>query len=304
MSGRPGTGRDPIARIGVVRATQPELIAEMLGRRRRRPFAEIRGPLLMLTADATARGVLGAGGSPTAMADREDFLRRLAAALENPGIDGLIATADVVEDLAGLGLLDRRLVAGSMNRGGVAGSVFESDDRFTAYGAEAIGRAGLDAGKLLFRFDPQDEATLRTMVAAAAAIDALAALRLPVLVEVFSRPLEIPLLVQAAAIASGLGGTSAYTWLQLPVIKGIEQVLAATTLPVLLVGGDPTPQQLPRWRQLLERPRVRGVVIGRGLLYPDGGDVAGAVAAVVGALKPERTRPPARSNRPEPPAGR
>ena len=45
--------------------------------------------------------------------------------------------------------------------------------------------------------------------------------------------------VRACAIAGGLGSTSAYTWLKLPVVEDMERVLAATTLPVLLLGGDP-----------------------------------------------------------------
>ena len=40
-------------------------------------------------------------------------------------------------------------------------------------------------------------------------------------------------------IAAGLGASSAHTWLKLPVVDDLERVMDATTLPTLLLGGDP-----------------------------------------------------------------
>jgi hypothetical protein len=79
-----------------------------------------------------------------------------------------------------------------------------------------------------------------------------------------------------------LGATSAYTWLKLPVIEEMERVMAATTLPTLLLGGDPgadAEKTFEGWRRAMEIPQVRGLVAGRALLYPGDGDVAGAVDA-------------------------
>ena len=45
-------------------------------------------------------------------------------------------------------------------------------------------------------------------------------------------------MIRALTIASGLGTTSAYTWLKVPVVKDMEQVMAASTLPALLLGGE------------------------------------------------------------------
>jgi 5-deoxy-glucuronate isomerase len=72
------------------------------------------------------------------MADRYDLLSRLLIALGRPGVDGLLATADIVEDLLLLGALDGKIVIGSMNRGGLQDAVFELDDRFTGYDAATI----------------------------------------------------------------------------------------------------------------------------------------------------------------------
>ena len=94
--------------------------------------------------------------------------------------------------------------------------------------------------------------------------------------------LSAPAVIRSVAIASGLGATSGYSWLKLPVTEGMEEVMAATTLPTLLLGGDPAgppADTYARWAAALALPGVRGFVIGRALLYPHDGDVAAAVDA-------------------------
>ena len=76
-------------------------------------------------------------------------------ALGRPGVGGVLGTADVLEDLLLLGALDGKIVIGSMNRGGLAGAVFEIDDRFTGYDAAAIARMGFDGGKMLLADRPR-----------------------------------------------------------------------------------------------------------------------------------------------------
>src|SRR5439155_3821723 len=100
------------------------------------------GRLFIIAADHPARGALRAGARPMAMADRMDLLERLSLALSRPGVDGVLGTADIIEDLLLLGVLDDRVVIGSMNRGGLAGTAFEMDDRFTGYDARMIARRG------------------------------------------------------------------------------------------------------------------------------------------------------------------
>lgn len=281
---------DLLERLPSIRSSAPHRVAEALGRRLRRPSAiGPGGTLFLLAADHPARGSLRIGDDPFAMADRADLLRRLLLALERPGVDGLLATADIVEDLALLGALDGKVVFGSMNRGGLAGSIFELDDRFTGYTAEAILREGLDGGKMMVRIADGDPGSLATLTACARAIDQLAAHRLPAMVEVFAalrdgdrvRNEDDPdRLARALAIASGLGGTSAYTWLKVPVVEDMERVVRATTLPVFLLGGDPgvdSTETYRRWETAMAYPQVRGLVAGRSLLYPPHGDVARAV---------------------------
>jgi DhnA family fructose-bisphosphate aldolase class Ia len=273
------------------RARSPELISARAAGRKRRPLLRADGRLMIVAADHPARGALGVRGVPGAMADRYDLLARLLTALSRPGVDGLLATADIIEDLLLLGALDDKVVIGSMNRGGLHGSSFELDDRFTGYDPATISSMGLDGGKMLTRIDPADPGTVRTLEWAARAVTDLGSRQLIAMLEPFiSRrvdgtvvnDLSAQAVIKSVAIASGLGATSGYTWLKLPVLDDMAEVMAATTLPVLLLGGDPdgpAEQAYARWKAALAQPGVRGFVVGRTLLYPEDGDVAAAVDA-------------------------
>ncbi|MFE0514744.1 deoxyribose-phosphate aldolase, partial [Streptomyces sp. NPDC058964] len=246
-----------------------------------------------------ARGALGVGGRTLAMANRSDLLERLCVALSRPGVDGVLATADILEDLLLLGALDGKVVMGSMNRGGLAGSVFEMDDRFTGHRAQDIERLRFDAGKLLLRIDHTDPGSLTTLESAARAVDDMAARRLPLFVEPFvsrrtggavRNDLSAQAVTRSIAIASGLGGTSAYTWLKLPVTENpddMAEVMETSTLPAVLLGGEVGDDQegaYERWRKALRLPTVHGLVVGRSLLYPADGGVERAVDTAVGLL--------------------
>jgi DhnA family fructose-bisphosphate aldolase class Ia len=280
-----------------VRTRRPGAIVEA-ARQRQRPASLFNehGKLMVIAADHPARGALRAGSRGLAMADRVDLLDRLCLALSRPGVNGVLGTPDIVEDLLVLGALDGKVVIGSMNRGGLAGTAFEIDDRFTGYDAEGIAAMGLDGGKMLLRIDPGDAATVATMQACAHAVDELAGRRLMALVEPFiahrvdgrvRNDLRADAVGRAVAVASGLGRTSAYTWLKLPVVEDMERALSASTLPALLLGGEVSEDPdatFAAWQQALRHPTARGLVIGRTVLYPVDGDVESAVDTVVGLL--------------------
>jgi hypothetical protein len=283
------------ASIAQVRRDDPGAIAKRLRERPRFPgFAGI-DKLLVIAADHPARGSLSVAGDERAMADRHDLLRRIQVALSRPGVHGFLGTADLVEELALLGALDHKLVLGSMNRGGIAGTTFELDDRFSGYDARGVAEAGLEGGKMLLRIDPDDAASVATMEACARAVDELAERGLIALVEPFwssridgkvRNDLSADAVIRSITIASGLGRTSAYTWLKLPAVEEMDRVLAATTMPVLLLGGevgagDPSDQP---WRAAAASPAVAGLAVGRALLYPPDGDVAAAVDEAVELL--------------------
>ena len=284
---------DELRRILDARATDPASIAEAAAARRPGSLLGARDRALVIAADHPARGSLRAGADPMAMADRADLLTRLVEALARPGVTGVLGTADILEDLLLLGALDERGVFGSMNRGGLAGASFELDDRFTGYTVDAIRRFGFDGGKMLLRVDLADDRTAPTLEACAKAVGGLADAGLVAMVEPFlssraggvlRNDLSVGAATTALTIAAGLGHTSAYTWLKVPVIgdggDDMAQVLAATTLPTLLLGGEVSAEPdatYARWDKALRHPTVHGLVVGRSLLYPPDGNVAHAV---------------------------
>ena len=230
------------------------------------------------------------------MNSRTDLLDRLRAALADPGVDGVLATADILDDLLLLGALEDKVVFSSMNRGGLAGAQFELDDRMTATTAAATAAARMNGGKMLCRIDLDDPGTVSTLEACARAIDELAAHGLIAMVEPFlstrvdgkvRNDLSPDAVIKSVHISQGLGSTSAYTWMKLPVVDEMDRVMESTTLPTLLLGGDPADpdEAFASWEKALALPSVRGLIVGRTLLYPADDDVSSAVATAVSMVR-------------------
>ncbi len=288
--------RDRLDELTDTRVRRPASIVEGWRARRRRELVGPDGRLLIVAADHPARGALGVRGDGTAMASRSDLLGRLVEALGWPGVDGVLGTPDILDDLLLLGVLDDKLAIGSMNRGGLQGATFELDDRFTAYGAHEITANGLDGGKMLTRICLDDPGTAATLESSARAVTELAAAGLMAMVEPFLsvrhtkrvvNQLDPDSTIKSIHIAAGLGASSAHTWLKLPVVDDLERVMDATTLPTLLLGGDPQghpDETYATWRAALGLPAVRGLVVGRALLFPPDGDVAAAVDNAAGLV--------------------
>lgn len=264
-------------------------VRHALKARRRRPVLGEDSRLFIVAADHPARGALAVGDDPTAMANRYELLERLAVALSRPGVDGVLGTPDIIDDLAALGLLDDKVVVGSMNRGGLRGASFEMDDRYTGYDVATMLESGIDFAKTLVRVDLDDAGTVSTLEATARAVTEAAAGDLPIMLEPFMssrvngkvvNDLSPEAVILSIGIAAGLGASSANTWMKLPVVEDMARVMEATTLPTLLLGGDPGPDPdatYASWEEALGLPGVRGLTVGRTLLYPQDGDVAGAV---------------------------
>ncbi|WEO99639.1 aldolase [Streptomyces sp. FXJ1.172] len=287
---------DHVNRIVNARVTNPGAVAEAAARRVKATslFGE-HGKTMIIAADHPARGANAVGANPTAMADRAGLLDRLCIALQRPGVTGVLGTADILEDLLLLGVLDGKSVFGSMNRGGLAGSVFEIDDRFTGYDARTIAAMGFDGGKTLTRIALCDPATPSVLENTARAVNELNDRQLIAMVEPFlsewhdgkiRNNLSTEAVIKSVTIASGLGRSSAYTWLKLPVVPGMERVLGSSTLPAVLLGGEVSDPDaaFASWGKALKLPTAQGLVVGRSLLYPAGGDVAGAVDKAVSLL--------------------
>lgn len=234
--------------------------------------------------------MIGVSGQPRAMIDRRVMLDRLLVALANPRVDGVLASADILEDLVLLGALDNRVVVGTMNRGGLAGASWELDDRFTAYDADHLIAARFDAGKMLLRIDGSDPGTVPTLAACADAVKALSDRRMLAMVEPIPYTKDASgkavwdddpdALLKAVGVCAAFGHSSAFTWLKIQATANVDEVAAMTTQPLLILGGAPGPDpdaSFASWEHALTMPSVRGLVVGRALLYPGDGDVEAAV---------------------------
>ena len=283
--------RDQYAALCEARIFEPASLQKALRERKRRTLHGTDGNLMILAADHTARGMLAVGKDPLAVADRSTLLDNLLRGLSIPGVDGVMASADILEELAWLGALEGKVAVGTINRGGLKGALWELDDRITAYDPDHIASAGLDAGKFLLRIEFTDPGVARTIEMCGAVTTKLADQGIACMIEPLpylkdeagrayldTRDEE---LIRAVAIASGLGSSSAYTWLKIPATPRIAEVAAATTMPILLLGGDPgegLPEVVAGWELAMREPNVRGLIPGRALLYPHDGDIEGIVA--------------------------
>ncbi|MBS1695853.1 MAG: aldolase [Actinobacteria bacterium] len=284
------------AQVTDVRACDPGAIARAWQNRTTRPTVRGDGRLMIVAADHPARGALAVGAKPTAMNSRTDLLDRLRAALADPGVDGVLATADILDDLLLLGALEDKVVFSSFNRGGLAGSSFELDDRMTGATAASTAAARMNGGKMLCRIDLDDPGTVSTLAACAKAVDELATEGLIAMLEPFMssrvngkvrNDLSPDAVIKSVHIGQGLGATSSHTWMKLPVVEEMDRVMDSTTMPTLLLGGDPADpgEAFASWEKALTLPSVRGLIVGRTLLYPPDDDVSSAVATAVAMVR-------------------
>lgn len=277
--------------ITEIRISSPDIIEAEAHQRRRRKKLTHDGKLVLVAIDHAARGVTTIRGDEYAMGNRWQLLGRARRVLADPNLDGVLGSVDVLEELlilshierrtTGRSFLDDRVLLGSMNRGGLAGAIFEMDDMFTGISAPRMAELGCDGGKMLYRLDLQDPAAGRTLYACAQAVSELGRHKLAAFVEPlavtkkgggYETAKDFGSLVRLCGIASGLGDSSSHVWLKLPYCEEFHRVCQATTLPILLLGGPAreTPAETLRdfAQGLAAGARVRGAIVGRNLLYP------------------------------------
>jgi len=295
-----------VARLADTRVANPEFAFRVATGRKQRDCLTPDGKLNILAADHPARRVTTVGNNAVAMTDRRDYLARILRVLIGDGVDGIMATMDILEDLlaidgfvrdgGGSPLLDGKVLIASLNRGGLAGSSWELDDPITGPSPATCKAWRFDGAKLLLRIADDEPGSLKTMLASAQAITDANALRLPVFLE----PLPVTrtdkgysvvktseALARVTGVASALGDSSRYLWLKLPYCDWYEAVARATTLPILLLGGEsagnPGPFLMQLASALAAGPNVRGALVGRNVLYPGDEDPL-AVAAAAGGI--------------------
>ncbi len=250
------------------------------------PPGTLPTPALILAADHRARAVL-------TTENWADFTGALARAL--PFCDGILATAEPLTSLAAAGhvtALHRTYL--SINRTGLAGSVFELDDRLVA----SVPRAASDGWtgvKHMTRIDIDDPHTASALELLGQVLEQARAAGLEALIE----PLiwhegrvrrDTDAVVLASVIAHDLGA---------PVIKvpvpaapagaerqrAVARVVASVGVPVLFLGGPRTEagrdRVLDEVRDVMEGGGA-GMAMGRTLYQdPDPAEMAGLVDALV-----------------------
>jgi DhnA family fructose-bisphosphate aldolase class Ia len=298
-----------IAQVTELRISDPERALSIARRRRRRTRLTVDGRLSILAADHPARRVLAVGNSPFRMADRRDYLARILRVLEAGNVDGVMASMDIIEDLLVIddlragrsreGLLHEKLLIPSLNRGGLHGSTWEMDDPMTGATPATVAKWKFDGAKVLLRICDEDRDSLTTIKATTQVISEMNALSLPLFLEPLPavrhegryRILKnADALAAIVSVATALGDSSRYLWLKLPYCEEYYRVARATTLPILLLGGESSGEPegfIEELRAgLASGNNVRGVMVGRNVLYPgdeDPGQVAGRISEIVHA---------------------
>jgi len=195
-------------------------------------------PSLLLAADHRARGVL-------TTVDYAGWLAALSEAL--PHCDGILATAQPLGDLVAAGAVGpRHRTYLSLNRTGLAGSVFELDDRLVASVARAADE-GWTGVKHMTRIDLADHRTAPALELLGQVLEEAADAGLEALVECLTwrdgavaRDTEAVL--YAAVVAHDMGAPL----LKVPVpdepagparMEAVATIVGSVGSPVLFLGG-------------------------------------------------------------------
>jgi DhnA family fructose-bisphosphate aldolase class Ia len=243
-------------------------------------------PSFILAADHRARAVL-------TTENWAEFFGSLAQAL--PSCDGILATAQPLSGLAAAGhLTAAHRTYLSINRTGLAGSVFELDDRLVA----SVPRAAADGWsgvKHMTRIDMEDPMTASALELLGQVLEQSCAAGLEALIEPLvwdgGRIRRDPdAIVLASVIAHDMGA---------PVIKvpvpavapgaerqrAVARVVASVSVPVLFLGGPRTAAGrapvLDEVRDVMEGGGA-GMAMGRTIYQdPDPAEAAGLVHDLV-----------------------
>jgi DhnA family fructose-bisphosphate aldolase class Ia/sugar phosphate isomerase/epimerase len=306
--GRDFFTEETFAEITELRVQQPNLARDELAKRKRREVLAPNGRLVILAADHPARSVTRVGDRPTAMGHRLDYLGRILRVLLASRIDGLMATSDLIDEVVlanyllkkrgGPDFLDSKVLLGSMNRTGLAGTEHEMMDRTSSYmTGKRIKEMHLDGAKLLWRWVPtgekNDRYALETLERVAKAVEELTELNLPAFVEPlpvkktetgYKTDVTTDNIIRAVGIASALGYYTGHVWLKIPYCDDFARVAKASSFPILLLGGESTGKPSSTIEDFVRGmgagPNIRGALVGRNVLFCGDDDPAAVAEAI------------------------
>lgn len=257
-------------RIVTHRVRRPNVVAARLQSRRRREHpVPLDGQLVLIAGNQNVDPRTGA------IVDRRELLDRLVEALSVPDVDGVVASADLLEELTLLNVLERRLAicSGPGEQQGVAGT--------TIVHSKFDGAHITASGERCVRVAEQVSELQRTGI--------------PALIDLVQAPdAELPEFetdwrdwVEPFQNVSRSVSTGAGVWFTLPSIVGMSSLAAQTAFPVLVRDTD-VPIDPSAWATLFERRlplTVRGMVIGASGLFPMSDSVAFATESIAASVR-------------------
>lgn len=282
------------SRIVTHRVRRPESLAERLTSRRR-PMQPVPadGQLVLLACNHRI------DPRSDTVVDRRELLDRIIEALSIPEIDGVIASADLLEELTLLNVLEHRLAFCTASGDPYIGAVSGSPASCGGVSSATIVASCFDGAVLSRRWG--DETTLRTSQpwSVAADVAEFAAHRLPTIVDLTLRDPDgrdefdtpwtdwiEPLHTTTSGLATGAG-----LWITVPAIDGLAHLAEATGFPVLIRDTD-VPILPAAWGGFFgsELPlTIRGMIPGVSALFPLEGSVAEATAGIARSVRNRST---------------
>jgi len=249
------------ATIVTQRVRRPESIAGRLASRRR-PDEPIPsdGQLVLLKCNHQFDP---RSGEPV---ERRELLDRTIEALSIPEVDGVIGSADILEELTLLNMLEHRLVY-----------------CLSGPSASTIAASHFDGAMIL---DP-DPSVIRDQVAEMAAngLPAIAGLTIGEAGDEFESSWKEwigPMSQITSKVTTGAG-----LWLTIPAISGVSHIAEWSGFPVLMRDTD-VPIHPASWQSFFESElplTIRGMVPGVSALFPIEGSVAEATATIARAVR-------------------
>lgn len=279
--------RDIYDKINQIKTFEPEIIEKEL-KSRIKPL--ISHQLVLVAADHNARMITAYNGNNIGLGNRHEYLSRVARMLMSSFVDGIEATADIIEDLLVLNsimkerhnvdMLENKLLIGTVNRGGLKNTSWEMDDMCTCYTVEKLVEMKLDGVKFMFRIDPDDKDSGKTIRYCSETINIAEKNKLPIFIESlfvkkaengYALEVSTERLVQTVGVAAALGNTSARKWLEVPLNNDYKTVTDATTCSILVVPDEAKFHAMEVVEEYVKErginTNIRGILLGRNVMY-------------------------------------
>ena len=228
--------------------------------------------------------------------DRRELLDRIVEALSIPDVDGVIATADLLEELTLLNVLEHRHAICSAS-GDCRSSAMAAPAAAVGagVGAATIAASHFDGAHVTQWWLPGQASSAIQPWCIAADMAELAGHQLPAVLDlvvsegshrsVFDTTWTdwiMPIQATASAISTGGG-----VWITLPAINGLAHIAEATGFPVLIRDTE-IPVAPSAWASLFATDlplTIRGMIPGASALFPLEGTVAEATAEIAAAVR-------------------